>query len=625
MLKNLSKHLPSLEDSGPALTESPDLAEALVKHITEQDQSNEEVLAKKEAIIENASAQADAPFSPEAVTDSDVDADTGLSDDVGGDTETPDDTVPEDGLADTAVEDNADLSTDTDGDETLEAEVEDESTDLDKLDADTAADDTAEESDDIDSEETDIGETDDDGDTAGDGTELDEAKTDASSDSDDTTEEADDGEADDSDGDEESEEAGELEIEDVDLATTEGDVEEAETTADEEEEEADEEESEIIDDSKTLEELDTEAESLEEYIGLMRVAVESKSEDPIFMAAVNLKLTKLKDAFGKHAPRTPSLENYEANEAGDYYAFALESAEGFLGKIKSLGASIKKSIDDRQRKVLVSRVVPRATALNKKADLLLSRLTGVKENPTVSLKVKGIKTTETDLVKAIVTDLKNLTLLGGKRLGDIEAIYSEVVNIFSAIDSSGGPGKTGKITERGLKLKPMAFKEFSTQGSFVTGHFFKQAASPKTKGEQTSLLQQTRGHVSGLIPTLEKGAITDGVSTFDLDKNNLIRLVTICKAYLAMSKTVLERSGLKVEQINAKLGKDLVTILNKDYYRFDESDVGDLDEAYAPHGIVSGLKFATKNYGVLYRFTATHGIVVADMLLAAAEKATSKL
>ena len=84
------------------------------------------------------------------------------------------------------------------------------------------------------------------------------------------------------------------------------------------------------------------------------------------MAAVDIKLQKFKSSLGSLAPRTPSLEHYSVDEATEYYSFALEAAEGVLGRIKALGNSLSKTIDRKYQAMLVKRTTPRNAALNKR-------------------------------------------------------------------------------------------------------------------------------------------------------------------------------------------------------------------------------------------------------------------
>ena len=646
MSSKLSKFMASLEDSAPVLTENAELAQELVKEVTEQNAENEEIMAKKEAIIADATEQANDPFNPDAVGSA-PEVETPDTDDSVDETLNPETGIAEDDTPDTEPstdeEDSSTLDSDTSENDVTEESAEDgldgdNSEELD-LDEEPETEESPEGQDDEQTESNETGEADVDADsaeelpetegeedgTAEDGSSDDDEQAESSDDtSDESADASDDEQADSEDGDEADLEAGELEVNDVDLETTEEDVEEAEETADEEEAEAEDLDEEIVDDSKTLDELEGEKESLESYIGLMRIAMENNSQDPVFMAAVNLKLTKLKEIFGDKSPRTPSLEDYNASEAGDYYAFALESAEGFLGKIKKLVNTIAVYRGDVRRKSMIKRAKPRADALNKKADLLIGKLVDFDGKSDFVLKPKDLNISGNDLLQAISVDLKNLTLLGGKRLGDISSIYSEIISIFAAIESGGGIGKTEKLTERVLKLKPVVVTEFSKVGSFLSANYF---TTEKAETSGSTLHARVNAHVKSLIPEIERGKVDNKTTEFNLKKNDIIRIVTICKAYLALSIKVLNDNGYKVEELQNKLDKDLNKILDKDFYRIMKEAGTELEkhlhEIEAPHGIVNGLKTANKNYGKLYRFTVMHGIGVTNSLLNAVEKGLS--
>lgn len=600
MLKHIKRHVLSLEEHLD-VTMNPELAEANAAEIIEGDKRNEEILQAKDDIVANATKQAEDPFNADAV---DSDSSEAPSEEL-LDSE-DDDSVsdPEDGDIEPSEEDDE-----------VEEELEnvDEAEEVGSTDEDSVEDADTEVEDDGSgegSEETDQGLDEDDSEPTEDD-ELDSEEDD--------TETEDEEELD-------SEDDEEVEIEDVDLATTEDDVEEAEEEADEADEEAEEVKEELIDDSKTLDEIESETESLESYIGLLKEGIRTGTKDPLFMAAVDIKLQKFKSSLGSLAPRTPSLEHYSVDEATEYYSFALEAAEGVLGRIKALGNSLSKTIDRKYQAMLVKRTTPRNAALNKKADLLIAELAAVKDNPTVTVKALGFRTRESDLAKAVTTDLKNLTLLSGERIGKISDIYAEVVSIFQAIKSNGGPGKTGKIAKRGFKAVPMQFEEFSKPESFITGHYL-SAAEPTAEG--TDDMQKLRALYSSLVPSLELDRIKGAVETFSVNKTEMLRLATLTKAYIALSNKTLNSIGSKVSEIQSKLNQDLVAILDEDYSRFNIDDSSLEGEGWKeliiPHGIAAGVTDMTKHYVRLYNFTVVHGTEVAEMLLAIIASAVKRM
>ena len=600
MLKHIKRHVLSLEDNLDT-TMSPELAEANAAEIIEGDKRNEEILQAKDDIIANATKQAEEPFNPDVVDSDKTEPTEELSD------TTDVNTVPdtEDDFKD-AVEETTESE---EVEEDLIEDVEDEAEEVGSVDEDIVedADPEAEE------------------DGAGEGSEEDNEGLDDDLEEEDTTDEPV-AESDDLDSDESDEVDDEIEIEDVDLATTDEDVEDAEAESDEAEDEADEDKEELIDDSKTLDEIESETESLESYIGLLKEGIRTGAKDPLFMAAVDIKLQKFKSSLGTLAPRTPSLEHYSVDEATEYYSFALEAAEGVLGRIKSLGSSLAKSIDNKYQAMLVKRTTPRNNMLNKKADLMIAKLAAVKDNPTVTVKSLGFRTTESSLAKAVTTDLKNLTLLSGERIGKVSDIYTEVVSIFQAIKTSGGPGKTGKIAKRGFKVKPLKFDEFSKPGTFITGHYL-TAAEPVVDGDNE--MHQLRELFSGLVPSLELDRVKGSVDSFSVTKTELLRLATLTKAYIALSNKTLNTIGTKVTEIQSKLNQDLVAILDEDFARFniDDESLGreGWQELVIPHGIASGVTDMTKHYVRLYNFTVVHGSEVAEMLLAMIGSAVKRM
>lgn len=600
MLKHIKRHVLSLEDNLDT-TMSPELAEANAAEIIEGDKRNEEILQAKDDIIANATKQAEEPFNPDVVDSDKTEPTEELSD------TTDVNTVPdtEDDFKD-AVEETTESE---EVEEDLIEDVEDEAEEVGSVDEDIVedADPEAEE------------------DGAGEGSEEDNEGLDDDLEEEDTTDEPV-TESDDLDSDESDEVDDEIEIEDVDLATTDEDVEDAEAESDEAEDEADEDKEELIDDSKTLDEIESETESLESYIGLLKEGIRTGAKDPLFMAAVDIKLQKFKSSLGTLAPRTPSLEHYSVDEATEYYSFALEAAEGVLGRIKSLGSSLAKSIDNKYQAMLVKRTTPRNNMLNKKADLMIAKLAAVKDNPTVTVKSLGFRTTESSLAKAVTTDLKNLTLLSGERIGKVSDIYTEVVSIFQAIKTSGGPGKTGKIAKRGFKVKPLKFDEFSKPGTFITGHYL-TAAEPVVDGDNE--MHQLRELFSGLVPSLELDRVKGSVDSFSVTKTELLRLATLTKAYIALSNKTLNTIGTKVTEIQSKLNQDLVAILDEDFARFniDDESLGreGWQELVIPHGIASGVTDMTKHYVRLYNFTVVHGSEVAEMLLAMIDSAVKRM
>lgn len=540
-------------------------------------------------------------------SDDNDDIDIDSSDDSSDDDSVEDVSDSDDDVLDEDSEDDANVSNDNDGEDSPESEGEgSEDTDGDS-DGDLSDSGTTDESTDV---EEDNNEEESDGD-------------DSTGDSDDDDSVTDDnvGSDDDSDGDVEDIE--ELEVEEVDLTTTDEDVEEAEAEAEEADEEAEEIEEEIIDDSKTLEELEKEEASVEEFIGLLKVAKQRGKFEPLFMASVSNKLEKLSKTLGPHSPSIPSLENYsDPNQAEGYYDYSLEAFEDIKKKLTSLKKNVNIAIVEKVRKWSSRKVEPKVEALNKKIDNIISRLVDQDNDFTIKTKFIKMDMGGKDPVKALAEDLKNTTKATNGLLKEQLQVQQKAVQTITKIGNSGGPKKTGKIVLEMASVKAKFNTDFKDY-DFIQN--FKLTEPKAIKGSNKGTYDKAYQVFSDIGVKFDNGNVnkSNTKKTFEINKSDLMKIMTLAKSNLALALKVKESYESKILEVSKFIGKDAVELLDKDFYKFEETwdkdttilDAGDSqEELISAHNLLSQTRKLNDHSLQVMRFILSHTLFNADAI-----------
>ncbi len=458
-------------------------------------------------------------------------------------------------------------------------------------------------------------ETDDVAESVDDDSETEDDDSEVEDDSEDDSDDASEAEGDDETEDDESEEVEsedaideaaaeeELEVEDVDLSTTDEDVEEAEDELEEAEDEGEEVEEEIIDDTKTLEDLEKESASVEEFIQLLKVAKESAHYEPLFMAQVDSKLNALHGMFGTNGPGIPSLESFnDPQHAELYYSTSLESFEGFKKRLSTIKKAISLKLAESIRSLNTKMVDPAVKNLNTIIDGMLAKVNSEGSDYSVTFKIK--LESDKDIVKAYGDDTKNITAMINRISKQQLRVVDEAAKVLKSTTSAKFKDihKTAKAT---LQIKNVDFKGLA-DGSLIGNNKTITKDPGKSNG---TVMHQMAEH-------LVKSAIKVGTTEYDgdktkeitLNKGDLVRLLSLCKMQIGLVTKAKKEVGEPAVAQSKLIAKDYIKLLDDQFYR--ESDgvetEADYNILYIPHGIYSGLKIVNEHTILTYKFIVYH-------------------
>lgn len=664
-IKNIYKHI-SLEDSTPNFTESEELAVKTVEDIKAEDaavvkdqvEENEQVIQAKAEETESIQEQANDPFNADliktdGVQDEQAEADDGEgSEESGSDSESDNgDEGVSDTPAETEVVDSDGEAEEIDeatGEDTVEAVEDDlesgdaELPESDELDAEDVVDPVEDESeatdeieedsevteDEVEDSETDVEDASEEVESDGE-SDIEEESDDGESESEDSetdsetdTEDSEGADTEDEEDVEESEDASEdeVEVEDIDLSTTEDDVEDAEDKAEEADKEADEIEEELVDDSKTLEDIEKESASVEEFIGLLKIAKKHNKFEPMFMATVSTKLNKLSEAFGSHAPSIPSLESYnDESNVGEYYTHSMESFNAFKKKLSGLKKAVNVAIVEKTRQWTARKIEPKADAINAKLDNVIAKLVDKPSDFKMEVKFISMDLGKQEPLKIFAEDLKNLTKVNKDLLGEQLAHQTKAVEAIKKVGSSGGPGKTGKIVSGITKLKPK-FKPFSGEYNFVQNFKFLEPKQYKGEDSRTAI----GNSVLKFAYKLDNGNVTkaNAKTSYTLTKAEAMRVLTLAKAYVGLARKAKADADAKIYDVAKYVAGPAIDDLDKDFNVFmtsvdnnyNDLTQEQLDELHSTHALLNGTRELNKASLEVMRFVLSHAIFTAGAI-----------
>lgn len=402
-------------------------------------------------------------------------------------------------------------------------------------------------------------------------------------------------------------EEGEVDIPDVDMDTTDDEVAEAFNEADDTEVEADKDETEAIDATKTIEELQKEAESLESYVKQLDDAIANESYDARFIAHMQVELGKRASAWGDQGPVVPSIEDYGHGDLDLLYKASVESFRGFWSRTMHLSVRLRDQLQRWWNSPMVTKVVKRSEAVNKAVDKALIDLKASEFN---SGDVKGISgylsTDNASLVKAVSDDLKYTTGIATKGLKANEKLTGDIVKMIDDIVSARKPADIKKVLGQvdSLKSVKQAYPgEVFTEGRLFGGW----------------VLEFKEGSIgdSG-IPVAVKQKSGDRKTSFKLTKADLSNLLLMAKTYAAVAKKAAETVGDKaVEEIPAILHQQHRALPISDQSRIlgEWGDEKKIDE------LVDGMMKLSKAHHDVYKFIVKHCLDVAEAIISVVNKA----
>ena len=411
-------------------------------------------------------------------------------------------------------------------------------------------------------------------------------------------------------------EEGELDIEDVDTDVTDDDVAEATKEADEAEEDADADEEEAIDATRTIEELQNEKESVEGFMEILKYGLSKESYSVQTLVMAQSKLDELAKAFGDHAPAIPSMENYGKDDLDSYYAASLESFRGFLSRIAGLKRALNEKIVKWWEGPLVNKVKKRAAALNKDADLALTKLS---QSNIGSESIKGISsdlaTKETNLVQAVAKDLRVTSEIAVKGIKDSERVLQNVFDVINKAVTEGGYEKTGQLVKMALNIKPAKYPN-ERAGDLFGGWTIEYTKEARSRDNEIEALAYT------LVPLFKKVKVEDRVTTFDVTKGDLSNMLKMAKAYIALADKLADSAGSKAldDIINIRVTRNrAVNVMADEMGTITRAS--SWSEQVSLDDLASSMLKISQAHVDAYKFTTQHALNVAEGIISVVRKA----
>ncbi|ABY62989.1 virion structural protein [Pseudomonas phage 201phi2-1] len=410
-------------------------------------------------------------------------------------------------------------------------------------------------------------------------------------------------------------EEGELDIPDVDTETTEEEVEDAAITADEVEAEADADDDKGDIGEKTIEELQRETESLEEFRVMLEWGIANESYDPSLLAYKSVQASRVRDLLNGLGCKLPavSLESYTAKDMDLAYQASLESVRGMLSRISGISHQLTQKVERWYAKGMVDKVKTRTTALNKQIDLCLVQL---KEADVSTHEVNAIGAylahADGNLVKAVSDDLKIISDVSVKGFKATEELQTNLVKALNDITGAATPAEATSVADKVSRFKDTksAFPNKAFSSGFLGG--FKFELKEATGGDtlKDKILNMGRRAVPVIV---REGKGTN--TSQKLSKGDVANLLTMAKAYTALANKLADTTGDRAVDNISKIRLTRERALPIAV----EGRVRGGDEA-AIDAAASALEIVAKAHNDMYKFVTKHCIDVADALCGVAKK-----
>lgn len=410
-------------------------------------------------------------------------------------------------------------------------------------------------------------------------------------------------------------EEGELDIPDVDDETTEEEVEEAEIEADTIEAEADAEEAEGDDADKTIEELQKEAESLEEFRIILEHSIATESYSPQMLAYIVAKTEPVRHVLNNLGCKIQavSLEEYTAKDMDLAYGVALESVRGFISRLTTINGKLVQKVERWWSKGMIDKVKTRTSALNKQIDLCLVKL---KDADVTTKEVNAIGAylsfADDHLLKSVSNDFKMVTDVSVKGFKATEELQGNLVKALNDITAAGSPAEATSIADKVARFKDTksAFPSRAFTHGFLGG--FKFELKDATAGSELKDKILNMGRRA--VPVVVKEGKGEKTSQ-KLSKGDTLNLLKMAKAYVALADKLADTVGDRaVDNVSKlRLTRERALPIGVEG-RIRGGDEKAIDAA------ASALEITAKAHNDLYKFITKHCIDVADALCGVSKK-----
>ncbi|QBJ02637.1 virion structural protein [Pseudomonas phage Psa21] len=389
-----------------------------------------------------------------------------------------------------------------------------------------------------------------------------------------------------------------IDIPDVDVETDEDDVAEAEEEAAEALAEDEELEDEIVDTSKSVDELDEDTASVEEFIGVLQHGIRTKRFNAQTVALAQSKLQKLSGKWQSESPVIPSMEDYSEQNLAEYYTNSLESFSSFLKKIKHVRDQFLDNFAKKMNdKIHLKAVETEIAAINKALDVQIVRIKGLELTEAATVKVPAPLRGEGGPVKAVTAELQ--------WLGEVANVFSHdkkwfegVAGLLATAVKEGDALKSTATINKALKL-PLPVKSYPAgvfSGSQLTTFNFEKSDKKATG----SMAEDMASLADRAIPEANGHAVATGKGpeTVTLKKTDLVKMLQLAKVLIGLSRGTAGAAGKGIV--------DTIDIVNRSKSELNQKDAktGDAPTRAANEKALDklvtqfwvGLHHSTENY-----------------------------
>lgn len=410
----------------------------------------------------------------------------------------------------------------------------------------------------------------------------------------------------------------EVDIPDVDTETDEGDVEEAEEEAAEKVAEDEALDEEIIDTSKSVDELDEDTASVEEFIGVLQHGIRTKRFNAQTVALAQSQLQKLSAKWQSEAPCIPSMEDYSVKNLDAYYTNSLESFSSFLKKIKHVRDSYMDSLaKNMNEKMHLKAVETQVAAINKALDVQIMRVKDLTLTEAATVKIPAVLRGEGGVIKAVTDEVKWLGEVAGI-FGQDKTFLEGLSKLIAAAVAEGDALKSTSTLNKALKLT-LPVKSYPA--SVWTGSQLATFSFEKPDRKATgSLVEDMKSLGARAIPESKQFnvAMCKGPDTAQLKKTDLVKMLQLAKVLIGLSRGTAAAAGKGIV--------DSIDVVNKSKSELNQKDAkaGDGETRrtndVAMSQMVTQFWTALSNSSDNYAGFQWHVILLADNLVSLVKK-----
>uniref|UniRef100_A0AB39CD47 Virion structural protein n=1 Tax=Pseudomonas phage RVTF4 TaxID=3236931 RepID=A0AB39CD47_9VIRU len=410
-----------------------------------------------------------------------------------------------------------------------------------------------------------------------------------------------------------------IDIPDVDTEADEEDAAEAEEAADEAVAEDEALEEEIVDTSKSIDELDADKASVENYIGALTLGCQRKSYNVQTVGLAQAELQRLAKKWGQHAPLIPALEDYTARNLDAYYTNSLESFSGFLKKIVHVRDKFLDNFAQKMNdKIHLKAVETQIAAINTACDVQINRMKDLQLEGKVSITVPAPLRSSSGLIKGVTDELKFLGEMAGVFEHD-RKFLDGMSKLLGAAIKEGDATKSTATIQKALKLAlPVKSYPATVFTDGPLGGLHLERSEKKATG---SMVEDMKSLGERAIPTASfdrTGGSSEGAAKAEVSKADLIKMLKLAKVLIGLSRGTAGAAGKAlVEHIDGANRAKSERNQSEDKGG-EKADRKDNDKAM--NNMVSSFLDAIWNSSDNYSNFQWHIILIADNLVHCVQK-----